>query len=435
MADADEREEELSTLAAIYPELLIDQKDKFTANLELAVTPVRPLLVRFIPTLRTPAAPILDLNGRTVRETAAYIERDVEFTHLPPLKLRLTLPNRYPEDLPPEVQLTADYDWLPNDKLIELEQAAESLWQEYGRCQVLFAYIDYLQAAIENAFDLDQRAEGCLVLPASEEAALVKYDLEVGRAIFNANTFDCGICLEPKKGVLCYQLKDCGHVFCRQCLQDFYNNAISEGDIVNVKCLSPEKHVSRKRRRTERTLRPRELLDMGIEEGMIRRYLEIKRKKKLEADKSTVYCPRTWCQGAARSAKYPLVPADLSMYEDPESSDGDEKVDEPDPNSKRSKDGKKLPPNPSDRLAVCEKCSFAFCIVCYMGWHGPFARCYPRDPSELSAEEKASYDYIRLNTSPCPYCSSPTQKTMGCNHMKCKSPTVRMPRYVLILLF
>ena len=54
-----------------------------------------------------------------------------------------------------------------------------------------------------------------------------------------------------------------------------------------------------------------------------------------------------------------------------------------------------------------------------MGWHGEFARCFPRDPNELSAEEKASYDYIRLNTSPCPTCSSPTQKTMGCNHMRC----------------
>ena len=54
-----------------------------------------------------------------------------------------------------------------------------------------------------------------------------------------------------------------------------------------------------------------------------------------------------------------------------------------------------------------------------MGWHGEFARCFPRDPSELSAEEKASYDYIRQNTSPCPTCNSPTQKTMGCNHMRC----------------
>ncbi|KAH0258365.1 RWD-domain-containing protein, partial [Aureobasidium melanogenum] len=70
-------------------------------------------------------------------------------------------------------------------------------------------------------------------------------------------------------------------------------------------------------------------------------------------------------------------------------------------------------------LAICSKCSFAFCKTCYAGWHGDFARCWPRNPSELSEEEKASYDYIRTHTSPCPTCSSPTQKTMGCNHMRC----------------
>lgn len=423
MAQIDEREEELSTLSAIYPELSIDADDSFTASLELPVKPVKPLLIRFIPTLRTPAS-VLGLDGRIVQEEpAAYIERDVEFAHLPPLSLRLTLPNDYPGDQPPAVQLSVMYDWLPRAKLEEMERMVQDLWNDYGRCQILFAYISYLQDAIDNSFDLDQSADGCLVLSASQEAELVKYDVETSQAIFNANTFDCGICLEPKKGSLCYLLKDCGHVFCRSCLQDFYNTAISEGDVTNVKCLSPEKHVSRRPgKKAPRTLRPRELLDMGIEDSMVRRFLEMKRKKKLEADKSTVFCPRTWCQGAARSAKYPPIPKDLAAYDDLESSDDETAISTAngsDSDPRKTKNTKNIPPNPADRLAICEKCTFAFCIVCFAGWHGPFARCYPRDPSELSVEEKASYDYIRLHTSPCPYCSSPTQKTMGCNHMKC----------------
>jgi E3 ubiquitin-protein ligase RNF14 len=384
-------------------------------------------VVCFVPSVRSPKAPVLDLNGRAVNDAAAYIERDVEFTHLPPINLHVFLPQRYPEGSPPKVDLTTTYDWLPNEKLLDLERAVESLWEEYGRCQILFAYIDHLQQAIERAFDLDQGAQGCLVLPANAEAALRKFDLETSQAIFNADTFDCGICLEPKKGVVCYQLENCGHVFCRQCLQDFYNNAISEGDISNVKCLSPDCGKGQAKpgtkRKRERTLSPRELLQMGIEESMVRRYLEMKRKKKLEADKNTVYCPRTWCQGPARSAKYPPIPTDLLAYDAAEPPSEDETDDELHADASQQplnpKNSKNLPPNPTDRLAVCEKCSFAFCQVCYMGWHGPFARCYPRDPSELSAEEKASYDYIRLNTSPCPYCNSPTQKTMGCNHMKC----------------
>ena len=155
---------------------------------------------------------------------------------------------------------------------------------------------------------------------------------------------------------------------------------------------------------------------MGVEVSMVRRYVEMKRKKKLEADKTTVYCPRTWCQGPAKSTNYPPIPADLTAYIDNEVSDDDSVDGDTD---KLKTNTKNVPPDPSDRLAVCEKCSLAFCKVCYMGWHGPFARCYPRDPNELSAEEKASYEYIRKNTSPCPYCNAPVQKTMGCNHMSC----------------
>ncbi|KAI6083405.1 hypothetical protein F4821DRAFT_194125 [Hypoxylon rubiginosum] len=44
----------------------------------------------------------------------------------------------------------------------------------------------------------------------------------------NQETFDCGICLDPKKGAACHQMLDCNHVFCVQCLQDFYNNAITK---------------------------------------------------------------------------------------------------------------------------------------------------------------------------------------------------------------
>ncbi|USW53025.1 Putative IBR domain, E3 ubiquitin ligase RBR family, TRIAD supradomain-containing protein [Septoria linicola] len=149
----------------------------------------------------------------------------------------------------------------------------------------------------------------------------------------------------------------------------------------------------------------------------------MKRKKKLEADKSTVYCPRTWCQGAAKSSKYPVIPADLSAYVDAlseaESDSEQVKKDDVAADAPKKVNTTNSQPDPTDRLSVCEKCSFAFCKVCYMGWHGPFARCYPRDPNELSAEEKASYDYIRMHTSPCPYCTAPVQKTMGCNHMSC----------------
>jgi len=405
MADAyDEREEELESTIAIYPELVLHGGT--SASIDLPVTPSSPLLVRFVPPHNTSD----DYNGR---DNHAHVEHDVRLAHLPSLKVQIDLPEGYPSEQPPSARVATDHDWLPSTKISELQQRIATLWEELGRCQTLFAYIDSLQQSAEEGFDLDQSPEGCLTLPTTLESRLVEFNKNVKLSTFNEGTFDCGICLEPKKGISCYRLDGCGHVFCKNCLQDFYNNAIKEGDISTVQCLDPScgKTLGGVRNRTEKKpLHPRELLAMGISEPTARRYVEMKRKKRLESDKNTIYCPRDHCKHPARSSKYPPVPANLLDYPDSDSDSEDAKA--------KSSDASY---DPNDRLAVCEnpKCRLAFCRVCYKSWHGPYERCHPRDPKELSAEEKASYDYIAANTSPCPYCNAATSKTMGCNHMRC----------------
>ena len=213
-----------------------------------------------------------------------------------------------------------------------------------------------------------------------------------------------------------------------ECLQNFYNTCITEGDITQVRCLAPDcgknlksataaqatdgSAMRKRKRKGDRTLSPSELLQIPLEHETVQRYVKLKRKKKLESDRTTIYCPRQWCQGAARSNKHPKV-EDIDDIADSVSEDEEEQQNY-DPNANEET----LPP-PSERLAICEDCSFAFCKVCKSGWHGEFARCFPRKKYELTAEEKASEEYMRLHTSPCPTCMAPCQKTMGCNHMIC----------------
>jgi E3 ubiquitin-protein ligase RNF14 len=405
MADAyDEREEELESIIAIFPEIILQGGN--SASIDLPVTPSSPLLVRFVAAHNTS----IDDNDHG---NHAHVEHDVRLAHLPSLKVQIDLPEGYPSDQPPSAKLATEHDWLPSTKIHELEQRLSALWEDLGRCQTLYSYIDELQQAAEQGFDLDQRPEGCLTLPTTLESQLVEFNKNVTLSTFNEGTFDCGICLEPKKGASCYKLDGCGHVFCKQCLQDFYNNAIKEGDSTTVTCLDPScgKALGGVRnRREKKPLHPRELLAMGISEPTARRYVEMKRKKRLESDKNTIYCPREHCKHPARSSKYPPIPSNLADYPDSDSDSEDAKAKTSDASY-----------DPNDRLAVCEnpKCRLAFCRVCYKSWHGPYERCHPRDPKELSAEEQASYDYIAANTSPCPYCNAATSKTMGCNHMKC----------------
>lgn len=213
---------------------------------------------------------------------------------------------------------------------------------------------------------------------------------------------------------------DCGHVFCTECLQDFYNNAIKEGDLVSVRCLDPNcakeraEKTTKKSRKTKTQLSPSELLQIPLEHDVVTRFVKLKHKAQLESDKNTVYCPRAWCGGAARSKKY-RKPKGL---EDDDNS-GDES-DVGDTNGTDTKGNYKEFISGADLLSICEDCTYAFCSRCLQGWHGEFKVCTPkREKGELSEEERASLEYIELHTTPCPTCAAPVQKTHGCNHMIC----------------
>ena len=426
----DERTIELSSIQAIFPELVLDPSDPYTATLELPVTPLTPVRIQFSqpsadaastqlltpPTSEDPSQDgkqQLEVNGRDEIETH-------ELEHLPSLKLGIQLHENYPAEEPPEVTLVVTPPWLSRATLESLIIDCTRLWEKMGRDQVVFSYIDHLQQQAEAAFRLTQN-DHPVPMRSDIKLALLDYDFKTRRKIFEQGTFDCGICLEPKKGNHCHRLLSCRHVFCVSCLQDFYNSCISEGDVDNVKCLDPgcgkEPTVSgqpaKKRRRQDKTLNPSELLQIPIEQEQVQRYVHLKRKKRLESDQNTIYCPRQWCQGAARSKKHPKPQGALDDFSDSES---EAEVQQPVVNIKKTKP-EDIPA--SQRLAVCEDCNFAFCIVCRKGWHGEMTLCNPRKQKELDAEEQASIDYLQRYSTPCPTCNAPAQKTMGCNHMIC----------------
>ncbi|KAL2815988.1 RWD domain-containing protein [Aspergillus granulosus] len=430
----DERSEELSSIAAIYPEINIDSSSPYRASLDIPVKPTVPLNVCFyqhpdvgFPAVLTPPTSLdaseggLGSKAKLDDGSTADAEKDVYvLSHLPPLSLEIELPAGYPSDKPPVFKISTNPQWLPLWAESRLLADGKRLWEESGGSLVVFSYIDHLQQLAETTFGIDADSGGEVRLPRELKIALLDFNSKAEREKFEQETFECGICLEPKKGVNCHRLLSCSHVFCVACLQEFYNACITEGDVEGVKCLAPDcgkeqpqpsTANQKKRRKRDRTLSPSELLQIPLEQETVQRYVFLKRKKKLEADKTTVYCPRKWCQGAARSKKHPK-PID-PMADDFDDSDEEEGTPF-DPLGDESQ----LPPM-ADRVAICEDCNYAFCCVCKKGWHGELVRCFPRREAELSAEEKATEEYLRLYTSACPTCDAPCQKRMGCNHMKC----------------
>ncbi|RDL35482.1 RWD-containing protein [Venustampulla echinocandica] len=411
----DERKVELDCITAIFPEMVLDPESPFSASIELPVNPQTPVDVAFTNASDAPPTPPQSDSSEvnvSVELTADNVDLQ-NVSYLPSLQLHITLPDGYPEEQPPTFKLSTTPSWLSRAYLDELESNAQALWEEAGHGAVVFGYIDSLQQAAENAFGY-AGASKILEAPRDFKISMLDFDIQAKQAAFKRETFGCGICLEPKKGSVCHRMLDCGHVFCVECLQDFYNNAIKEGDLAAVRCLAPgcakeraEAQADGSRKKPKTHLSPSELLQIPLELDTITRYVRLKHKAGLESDKNTIYCPRKWCQGAARSKKH-RKPIGLALHD---GSDDESGLDEEEAGTT---------PSRRDLLSVCEDCSFAFCNRCYQGWHGEFTICMPKtNTGELTEEDKASIEYLKLHTTPCPTCSAPAQKTHGCNHMIC----------------
>ena len=435
----DERLVELSAIAAIYPELTIDLKQPYCGILELPVTPVEPLILRFQSATENapqilPTPPTSISQGSVASNnvstsvvapvTAAPIEEH-PLSHLPGLTLTISLPSGYPEQAAPLITLSTSPSWLPRRILRELQKKCGQMWDEFGHNLVLYDYIDWLQQSAADVFGV-RGEDGKFDAPADLKLVLLDFDLRTRQTLFERGTFDCGICLEPKRGLLCHRLLACSHVFCVACLQDFYNACITEGSVDSVKCLTPGcvkeraalEPPSASRKKRDLTLNPSELLQIPLEQAIVQRYVKMKRKQILEASPNTIYCPRQWCQGATRSKRFPKPTGLFSDFV--EVTEAEEEA--------ANEFAKALKHHPEtiplgDRLAVCEDCDYAFCAVCLKTWHGTgggdISICNPRRKAELQAEEKMSEAYMKSFTTPCPTCSAPSQKTLGCNHMIC----------------
>ncbi|UNI19019.1 RBR-type E3 ubiquitin transferase [Purpureocillium takamizusanense] len=444
--DDDARVTELETLEAIFPEIRrpLDAPG-FVFELELPVRPAEPVTVLFPapdgsqPATAAAASSTALPSSSTSSGPPAPAAEPVDsllISHLPPVSLRIVLPDGYPADKPPQVSISTAPQWLSRETLADLESDGPRLWEEAGRDLVAYSYIDHVHRAAEDVFGAIT-AEGTLAVPPEHKLAVLDYDIKAKRAAFEQGTFDCGICLDPKKGSKCHKMLECGHIFCLQCLQDFYNGTITEGNVSAVRCLTPNCAKQRtaagpsaaSRRKT--FISPSELLQIGLTEEAVKRYVTLKYKTELESDKDTIYCPRQWCNGAARSKKH-KKPEGLQFSDtadsDGDGTDGDDDQDATDEKAveeerDRERDRKKAAAakfSAADLLSVCEDCGFAFCSRCLQTWHGEFVYCVPkRNTDELTEEEKASLEYLQLHTSPCPTCAAPAQKTHGCNHMIC----------------
>ena len=186
----EQRDIELSTLKAIFPELQIDENDQYAFSYEVPVNPSKNVTVSFPAPTEGPAQdPTQPQRDAQENPTDSH-----SLSYLPSVRLRISLPPGYPEDNPPIFAVSVSPPWLPESTITKLEDAGPRLWEDLGRDMVAFTYIDHVVQAAEDVFSLVDD-KGCLEVDPQHKIAILDYDIKAKRAAFDKGTYECGICL------------------------------------------------------------------------------------------------------------------------------------------------------------------------------------------------------------------------------------------------
>ena len=184
----DPRQDEIDTLCAIYPELIISDNDPHTFSITLPVHPVNPVIVAF------PAQPDVDSTSADTGRAIGVDSDSHELSFLPSLQITLVLPTGYPYCRPPLATVTTSPSWLPQHVCQRLQDKIGDLWEEIGCDRIVFNYIDSLQLEAENLFGVLDKV-GALEVDSRHKIAVLNHDIKAKKAEFERQTYECGICL------------------------------------------------------------------------------------------------------------------------------------------------------------------------------------------------------------------------------------------------
>ncbi|XP_012527951.1 E3 ubiquitin-protein ligase RNF14 [Monomorium pharaonis] len=336
--------------------------------------------------------------------------------HLPPIKMFINFPNTYPSTTPPNFYLSIL--WLTPWEISFVCQKLDEIWKENQGNEIIYQWLSFLQDEIYDFLNVsesldisflyliytsqdnvamhltelsDPRAKnGALFSKADIKKLLILYDKEQHKAEFHKNFYTCYICFEEHAGKNCVELENCGHVYCRDCMEKYTRIKITEHaidllcpmidckqkmDDIDIKALCPD-------------------LFFQYEENMLR--------VALDTMDDAVYCPRISCQ-------YPVIR------------------------------------NSDDDAPICPACSYCFCIYCHKSYHGHepcemtsaeikklideyknssdkkkkmLEKKYGRRQMQ-SVEKYLTIEYLQNNAKSCPKCRTLISKTDGCNKMTC----------------
>ncbi|KAG8226845.1 hypothetical protein J437_LFUL004086 [Ladona fulva] len=244
-----------------------------------------------------------------------------------------------------------------------------------------------------NKVVLDPRAV-MEINPATTIVTLLReYDEKQKNLLFNKKLITCEICFQQKLGQHCAMFDTCGHIFCRECITEYFAVQIKDGNVRGLNCPEPkcDKQASLS------------LVKELVSPELFAKYDSVLLSSTLDTLTDIAYCPRTFCQ-------YPVT------------------ID------------------PEEKMAHCPNCEYNFCIYCRMVYHGVepckfrsvsqkklaeqyknadegeqahLEKKYGKKQLQLLLESYLSESWIVDNSQNCPTCNAAIEKSYGCNKMVC----------------
>ncbi|KAI8823707.1 uncharacterized protein EV422DRAFT_618516 [Fimicolochytrium jonesii] len=379
-------------------------------------------------------------------EDSPTVTVDVRF--LPPIALHFTHPLTYPSHSPPTFEL--ECRWITAEQRQILTDALSRIWEE-ERDVCLYSFVEYLIRDGLHASGVFRPGHDAIHIscpsgslrPSELADWIVDQDHKRSQWEFEQSSFDCGVCLSTKPGKDCFRFtRGCKHVFCRECLLDYFSMLIKEGTALLVGC--PQPACVKKRKQADEPHRiegggdapdpsvtsPTSLptppppnptyptpqvslpdLQSLLPPTLYTRYTTLLESHTLSLRRDVTNCPRPTCQ-------HPVI-------RDPH----------------------------SEKLCICTQCRFAFCFYCNRCWHGAAQFCMPNHIEVLVSQYTLALESNNTNkirelevrygrktlerltrewlaeaetrrwkeefTQSCPNCSLAVEKSEGCNHMTC----------------
>uniref|UniRef100_A0A8R1DZM6 RBR-type E3 ubiquitin transferase n=1 Tax=Caenorhabditis japonica TaxID=281687 RepID=A0A8R1DZM6_CAEJA len=318
---------------------------------------------------------------------------------LPPIRLKFHFPDVYPSNSSPQLEIESD--WMTMEQKTECEAEMAQICEENEAMPVLFfcyqSIIDKMDQnppkviRLNDAYTLKNGQESILslkkkILGKGEEAATEH---------FVNKLFDCEVCYDSLLGQHCIKFQPCGHVFCKNCTQDFYRSEAKGLVSKPMQCLAEGCSSEAEQG----------VVKEALGEELFAKYETEMLTKAIREMDDTVECPREYCKKVAYVT------------------------------------------DQSRNLAECSYCNFSFCNACKQTFHGVSSCKWKNDEKaailkswqEGGAAERAQLCrqfggeknvvvlverflnevWLDENSKPCPKCAVSIEKNEGCNKLHC----------------